>query len=259
MDHPPRRSRSRREWLDLACLLLAVVFVGLFLATWAQFYLAGGASNIGVDFSLYHDATVRWLGGGSFYGEYQLQGPYPITHGDVLYPPPVLVLLVPFVFLPAALWWILPITVTAVVLAWHRPRPWAWLLISLCLVYPITGVRIWHGNPGLWVTAAIALGTRYAWPSALVLLKPTLAPFALIGANRRTWWIALAGLAAVSLAFLPMWPDFIRAVLNSRSDAGLLYSLNEIPQDLIPVIAWVGGVRSHRLRPVQPSPPPITT
>ena len=39
----------------------------------------------GIDYTLYMDATRRWLAGGSFFEPYQLAGPYPLQMGDVLY------------------------------------------------------------------------------------------------------------------------------------------------------------------------------
>ena len=63
----------------------------------------------GVDFLLYRDAAARWLAGGPYFEPYQLAGPYPITAGDVLYPPVALWLFVPFTVLPAVLWWAIPI------------------------------------------------------------------------------------------------------------------------------------------------------
>ena len=229
--------------LDLLALGFAVAFLGLFVAQWAMFLLGGGSRDIGVDWVIYHDAAARWLAGDGFYLDHQVAGPYLVGHGDVLYPPPFLVLLVPFTVLPAPLWWLVPIAITAFVVVWHRPMPLAWLAIAICLWYPITGVKILHGNPGLWITAAIALGTRYWWPSVLVLLKPTLAPLAVIGIHRRAWWLGLAGLALISLLFLPMWPDFLSAIRNGQSELGPLYSLNELPLELIPIAAWIGGRR----------------
>ena len=232
-----------RAWVDRLLVVLAVLSAGLFVATWAQFLANGGVTNVGVDYQLYDDATARWLGGGPFYLPHQVSGPYVITHGDVLYPPPILILLVPFAVLPAVLWWLVPMAVTGFIVVGYRPHPWAWLAMSICLLFPITGVKILHGNPALWFGAAIAAGTRLAWPSVLVLLKPTLLPFAFIGVRRREWWLGLAGLAVVSLAFLPMWLDYVSVLLNGRSELGLLYSLNEVPMVVIPVIAWIGRRR----------------
>ena len=56
---------------------------------------------IGVDYLLYRDAAARWLAGGPFFEPYQLAGPYPISAGDILYPPVALWLFVPFTVLPA--------------------------------------------------------------------------------------------------------------------------------------------------------------
>lgn len=227
----------------VAVLAVAVVLLGLFVATWLLFLLQGGASDIGVDYVLYRDAALRFAEGGGFYPPHQLAGPYEIRHGDVLYPPTVLLLLLPFAVLPAVAWWLVPLGFTAwLVLGW-RPGPVAWLAIAACLFFPITGVKLWHGNPGIWFMAAVAGGLRFGWPSAMVLLKPTLLPFALIGVHRRRWWLAVAGLALASLPFLPLWPDYLAAMLHARSDLGLLYSLNEVPLLAIPVLAWLGARR----------------
>ena len=50
----------------------------------------------GIDYTLYMDATRRWLAGGSFYEPYQLAGPYPIQMGDVLYAPNAMPLFIAF-------------------------------------------------------------------------------------------------------------------------------------------------------------------
>jgi hypothetical protein len=113
--------------------------------------------------------------------------------------------------------------------------------IAACVWFPITGTKLIYGNPSMWVAAAIALATVWRWPAALVLLKPTLAPFALIGIHRRSWWITLAIMVAVTLLFLPMWADAVRVLVDSRNPAGLLYSVAEIPMVVVPVIAWLGG------------------
>lgn len=190
----------------------------------------------GIDYTLYMEATQRWLAGGPFYEPYQLSGPYPIQMGDVLYPPNGLFLFVPFTFLPAALWWILPLGITVWAVWRMRPSPVAWPFIALCLFWPAFVARIVAGNPVMWVMAAVALGCLYKWPSIFVLLKPSLFPFALIGFRERSWWIALAAWALVSLPFGLMWLDWAQAVTNSTG-GGLLYSFQDIPILLLPVIA----------------------
>ena len=92
------------------------------------------ASYLAVDYDLYMEATRRWLAGGPFYEPYQLAGPYPITAGDILYPPFALVLLVPFTVLPAILWWAIPLAIVGVVVARLRPDPRLWPFLALCIV-----------------------------------------------------------------------------------------------------------------------------
>jgi hypothetical protein len=207
--------------------------------------------RVGVDFDLYRDVTTRWLNGGSFFEPYQVAGPYEIRAGDVLYPPVALLLFVPFAVpagplaaIAAVAWWAIPLGITAATVRHLRPRPVVWPLIALCVSNPTTLLKIWTGNPVIWAMAAMALALvrsgRFAAP--FVLLKPSLAPFALVGVRRRSWWIGLAVLVALSLPFGSLWGDWVASVLNSRG-GGVLYSALEIPILLLPLAAWVGRTR----------------
>jgi hypothetical protein len=208
---------------------------------------------LGVDYDLYRDVTTRWLGGGSFYEPYQLAGPYDIRAGDVLYPPVALWLFVPFAlagggapwaFLAAVAWWVVPLGAVVIVVAALRPRPPVWPLIALCIANPTTLLKIWTGNPVIWSMAVMALAvvgsSRIAAP--FVLLKPSLAPFALFGIHRRSWWVGAAVLVALSVPFGALWADWFASVVNSRG-GGLLYSSLEAPMLLLPLAAWVGRRR----------------
>jgi len=224
--------------LSVAVLVLPILFVLVTPHPLEQ--------PFGVDATLYRDVTQRWLGGGPFFEPRQLAGPYEIEAGDVLYPPVSLVLFVPFAVLPfalaAILWWAIPIGATAWAIAWLRPRPEVWPLLALCVVWPTTLLKTWTGNPVIWSMAAMALGVVYAWPSVLVLVKPSLAPFALFGIWRRSWWVAALVLAVVSVPFGAMWGDWVASVLNSRG-GGFLYSSLEAPMLLLPLVAWLGRTR----------------
>src|SRR3954452_12098326 len=191
----------------------------------------------GVDFDLYRDATNRWLSGGSFYEPYQLAGPYEIRAGDILSPPVALWLFVPFAVVAGPLpviatlaWWLIPLALTAGVVVALRPRPLVWPLLALCASNPTTILKVWTGNPVMWSMAAMALAvvgsSRLGAP--FVLLKPSLAPFALFGVRRRSWWAGAAVLAALSVPFLGLWADWLRSLLNSRG-GGILYSSLEVP------------------------------
>ncbi len=209
---------------------------------------------LGVDFTLYRDAAVRWLGGGSFYEPYQLVGPYQIRAGDVLYPPVGLWLFVPFAIATSPPWsfvnlafWAIPLAITAGVVVALRPRPIVWPLIALCLANPTTLLKVWTGNPVMWSMAAMALAvvgsSRFAAP--FVLLKPSLAPFALFGIRRQSWWAGAVVFGLLCLPFGALWTDWVASVLNSRG-GGLLYSALEAPILLLPVVAWLGRTRGGR-------------
>jgi len=248
---PIARLRARLDAIDpvvaaglsIAALLVPVAFVLVVPHPLEQ--------PLGVDFTLYHDATARWLGGGPFYEPYQVAGPYEIRAGDILYPPVGLWLFAPFALpggalgtLTAVAWWAIPLALTAAAVVALRPRAWTWPLIALCAANPTTLLKIWTGNPVIWSMAAMALAvvgsSRAAAPFAL--LKPSLAPFALFGIHRRSWWAGLAVLAILGLPFGALWGDWVASVLNSRG-GGLLYSALEIPMLLLPLVAWFGRTR----------------
>ena len=199
--------------------------------------------QIGVDYRLYMSAATNWLHGGTFYQPYQLAGPYPISPGDILYPPVALVLFVPFAYLPVVTWWVIPAMAVAWCLYQLRPERVAVLWIAVCLAWPTTPLKILTGNPVIWAAAAMALGVLYYWPSILVLIKPSLFPFALFGVHERSWWLALGAFALVCLPFGTLWIDWIHSILNSQG-GGIAYSILEAPMLALPVVAWLGRTRA---------------
>jgi hypothetical protein len=196
----------------------------------------------GTDAQLYRDAGHRIMAGGPLYPAFQLAGPYTMDQRPELYPPPTMYLLVaPMSALPAPLWWLIPIVVLAATVIHHRPSPWGWVAIFLCLAWPNTGFVLLAGNPVIWAAAALGLATIWPALGPLVLLKPSLAPFALFGIWTRGWWVTTALLVAVSVAMLPMWLDYLTVLRNGQAD--LLYSIGHIPLMLIPLIAWLSRRR----------------
>lgn len=194
----------------------------------------------GSDRLTYVNATQRWLTTGQFYDPRQLAGPYPIWDRAILYPPIALALFVPLSALPAVVWWAIPIAILAAVIWRHRPAPWAWPVIAACLCFPLTLVLTYTGNPGLWIAAGVALGTLWGWPALAVALKPTLAPFVLVGIRRRSWWIVAALGALLALAFGSLWIDWWHAATNVYGwRVGPLYSSGDVPLLAAPVVAWI--------------------
>ncbi len=212
---------------------------------WVFFVLLGGDPRYpaGVDYRVVVDGASRWLHGAAPYLPYQLRGPYsltghPVTAGPMLYPPVAMWLFAPFAYLPAVLWWALP----AGAVAWSfwrlRPSWWAWPLIAVLWIYPRAPEAVQNGNPVIWAFAAAMLGAASRWPAALVLMKPTLAPFALFGVRDRRWWVVLGLGIAAALPFGSLWMDYVRAVSNVQ--AGTSYLLHDWPLLTISVVAWAG-------------------
>jgi hypothetical protein len=251
------RTRFASRWLPIVC---ATVAIGVLVyGAWTVTRLDRDAvlGYFGLDRRIYLVATQRWLAGASFYEPYQLAGPYQIDRVEILYPPILLLILVPFAVLPASLWWGIPIGLTAWGLLRLRPGPVAWPLLALCAIWPPTVTKILTGNPDMWALAALSLGVVFVGPAVFVLIKPSLAPFALWGSRRRRWWVFLGVFVVLSIPFGALWIDWLTALVNSRG-GGLLYSINEVPMLLIPVIAWVarsdaGLPRDRLARPAQRS------
>jgi hypothetical protein len=206
-------------------------------------------ADIGSDYSLYIDATRRWLGGGAFYLQAQLAGPYTDAIRPILYPPVALVLFVPFTLLPEFLWFAIPMTLTAWMILWHRPTTWGWVaMLAITAAVPLLFLPYIAGTPTIWIIAFFALGTRWPATAALILLKPTLLPFSLIGARDRRWWLICGVLGVVSIAMLSMTFDWIKAVGNLTGErGGVLYSVENLPLVAVVLIAWLTGRHEPRL------------
>jgi hypothetical protein len=248
---PPIATSTNRQWFSFGSLLLAVALVLLALATVHAISKPDWLD--GRDFELYRSATARWLGGGPFYEPYQLAGPYLVSHGDVLYPPVALLLFAPFTVLPAVLWWVLPLAVILWVIYDLRPDRIGLALVVLCVAWPPTLTKLSTGNPVMWSVAAVALGVRFPGPAVFVLLKPSLAPFALVGVSRRNWWLALGGLALLSLPFGLMWLDWLTSLRNAQ-DGGILYSITDLPMMALAIFADVRRT-TRRRRTAAPTAP----
>jgi hypothetical protein len=245
---PRALSRSRRaRWANPVRLGLglfaAVTAIAFAWRLWVVLSVGEG-SVVGVDRGIYLEAATRWVGGGFWYYPEQVAGPYTIIQGHVLYPPTALVWLVPAAYLPDALWWGVPICVVAGIVWHHRPAIWAWPVLGLCLSTFWSVEIIASGNPGLWIAMFAAIGTLWRPAFALVLLKPSLGPLALLGVRSRGWWVLVGATVLVSVAMLPMWNDYIHVVLNGRGPLAVAwYSIRDVPLVSVPLIAWVARAR----------------
>lgn len=242
-----RRARYTRAFYVTVSIALVAVIVAETVFLW---YSIDEQHALALDYRWFVGIAQRWLDTGQLFADHQLTGPYTVeTLVDFLYPPTALLLFLPFIWLPAFLWWLIPLGVFAGSIALLRPALWAWPLILACIAWPQTISQILYGNTNMWVAAAVAAGVVWAWPSVLVLLKPSLLPFALVGINHRSWWLALGVLVLISIPFGGLWPDYVTAMRNS--DLGPLHALRTIPFFLAPLIAWLGRtVDDRRGRPL---------
>jgi hypothetical protein len=197
----------------------------------------------GEDFGIYLRHTREWIAGGSFYDARQLTGsPYTLAGGDSLYPPPFALVMLPFLVLPGVLWWALPAVTVGAVIRHHRPAPWTWPILALCIASPRTLGLLVYGNPSMWLAASVALATIWGWLGVFAFLKPSLAFFALAGIRTRAWWIAAGILALSTIVMLPDWRGYL-TVLRNLQGIDVTYSLMDVPLVGIALVAWVGRTR----------------
>lgn len=254
---PPAIAGGRLPFRTAAILAVTLPLLAFAAWIWLQMYgiISGNEGGLAVDLTLYRYHADRWLATGELYLERQLAGPGSIRGDESLYPPPILYLIAPFALgVPDLLWWAIPIAVFAASIVVLRPAPWTWPLLAAILAWPRSSALVFYGNPGMWIDAAIAAGVVLGWPAVFVLVKPSLFPFALIGIRRRGWWIAAALLVLASVPFGSLWWDWLTAVRNSGGS--LLYSIEDLPLALAPVIAWLG---SSRTASSWPGGPPAAT
>jgi hypothetical protein len=229
--------------------VLVATGVLLIVAAWEAVPMWGdhaARDEIGQDWAFYMDLARRWLETGVLYGDRQLTGlPYHVlVNVDNLYPPPAILLFAPFAVVPdpvsALLWWAVPLALVGLVFLRLHPAAWTWPFIAFAIVWPRTLGSLIVGNSDLLSAAFVAGGILWGWPGALGLYKLSVAPFALAGARRRSWWVCLAVIAVVSLAFLVIgaWSQYLTAAANW--DLPLDRQVPNIPILLIPVLAWLG-------------------
>ncbi len=242
---PAERRGWERRWWGPVGRIIGLTIIGVEIL-WIGFVIAVslGSPSFGLDYRWHMEAAQRLLDTGTPYLPFELAGPFVIGEGAILYPPTAFLLFIPFLWLPAFVWWAIPIAVLAYGLWWHRPPLWAWVVIVSTLALEKSLNVYVFGNPSMWIVAAIAAGTIWRWPFVFVFAKPTFAPIALLGVRRRSWWVALAVLGGLSLLFLPVWLDWFTVVRNS--DVSLFYNLPTLPLMLAPLVAWATG----RARPL---------
>ena len=227
---------------------MLVVFVGLFL-TWARWRAFDSHGLVGVDQRLYSEIGRRWLDNGSIYADFQLVGPYrydqaagtnDVARMPTLYPPWSSPFFALSHLMPWPLWWITPIGVLGWLVASWRPRPWAWPLLALPLLWANTSGALIAGNTTLWVAMFVGLGLRYGWPAFFVALKPTMLPLVLVGWRDWRVWLGLAVLVAIGL------PETGRAIaaLGHVEGGSVLYSIADLPLVLVPIVGYLGARRS---------------
>jgi hypothetical protein len=227
----------------IAAAVIAVLRAAQFIST-----IPDLSASIGVDYQIYMSAATRWLHGETYFFAFQLAGPYHIIGGEVLYPPVILWLLVPFTFLPAVLWWFVPVVLTLAAVRRMRSKPLGWAVAAFIMVLPIAQEPILWGNPVMWLVPAVAWGLFLGWPAAAVVVKPTLLPFLLAGLVRpRALVLGLIAMALLSLPFgIQVSLDWIMAIQNS--DLPLTYSIRQFGLLLVPVVLYLSGEASVETR-----------
>lgn len=241
-----RADMARGRWYKPIVFGLTVVLLGLAAAaamvSWSLMARYGWP---GIDLDVMLELGRRWGETGTMYLPYQLAGPYSVavTTSDLsqtpaLYPPAAGLVFAALTFVPHPLllvaWWVVPLAILLSALRSWRPVPWAWPLMAACVAWPMSSMILVTGGTTMWAAAFVALGLRRGWLSALVLLKPTLLPFALVGIRDWRWWGVTAVIVALTLA--GPWREYLEVARNAQ---GVDYAFGSYPLMLVPVVAWL--------------------
>jgi hypothetical protein len=237
---------------------LAVPLLALAAVTWVNKYAAFSAAGaLAIDYWTWVDAGHRFLTTGTPYQPFQA-APYTVLPEpfrlppDVpfMYPPPFALVCAALTAVPGVLWWAVPFGIVGWCLYRWRPAPWTWPLLALGLASQQLASHVMVGGTSMWMVALVFAGLRWGWPAVLIVLKPSLAPFALVGIRRRSWWVAVPVMGAVSLVMLPLWPVYLEAMRNA-ADLEWWYSLADVPIMCVPLVAWMGRGGDRAVRTVR--------
>lgn len=245
-----RYLRFRRLYRPIAFALTAVTVA---LAAVELVYGLFGPPNwraaVGNDLKFYADISARLFNRGYWFEERELHGPFQMDFmRDVLYPPAAAWVFLPFNVIQLGGLLLIVVGTSFWLLHQWRPAPWTWPILALCLAWPLTLLKGLAGTSSLLVMTGLGLALRYGWPGAFILLKPSFLPLGLLGIWTRGWWIAVAVFLVASLPFISDTLRYPEVLMNMRNPRGFLYSLEDLPMILMPVIAWLG--RTHHKDPV---------
>jgi hypothetical protein len=242
-------SSGRPDWTaaifrSLGVVIGALAAIRLVLVTFDDF----GRRFLGNDLNGYIVGARRFLDTGSPYLRAQVAGPWQLQPDSFIHPPVAVLLFIPWVVLPAVLWWVIPLALTTWSVVRLRPAPWAWPVIAACLLWPRTAGIVIAGNSDMWVAAAVGVALAFRLPTTvLIVMKPSYLPLALIGATWRSWWIAAAVIGVVCIPFGALWFDYFAVLRNVTLEP--LYSLYNAPYVAIPMVAWAAGSAPARRAP----------
>ncbi len=244
MERPPpfeplpadRRALRRRalrdgliisSWLATAFVLILVIYLG---------------RSLGYDAFSYWSIDLDDLYGRAMSSNFAL--------GAFRYAPPIAFLFAPLGLLP---WWLFLLLWEAVMVAtvlWLGGR-WALILLAL----PPVALELYHGNLHLLMAAAIALGFRYPWTWAFVILTKVTPGVGLLWfAVRREWRslaIALGATIAVSVVSAVVapnyWSEWVGSLFSNLNEPQH-YSIPPAAQIRIPIAAAIviWGARTDR-------------
>jgi hypothetical protein len=237
---------ARPDWTAAVLRSLGIV-IGVLAAVRLAMVMFDdfGRRFLGNDLNGYVAGARRFLETGSPYLPEQVVGPWQLQPDSFIHPPVAVLLFIPWVVLPAILWWAIPIGLTAWSVVRLRPAPWSWPVMAACLLWPRTAGILIAGNSDMWVAAAVGVTLAFRIPaSVLVVMKPSYLPLALIGARRRSWWMGAAVTGVVCLAFGALWFDYLAVLRNVTLEP--LYSMYNAPYVLAPSIAWVAASAGDR-------------
>jgi hypothetical protein len=209
---------------------------------------------MGADYRLFGEIGRRWAEDGSMYAPWQLTGPYRydrgLLEGDIvsmptLYPPYAGPVFAVVRYIPPILWWGVPLGAVGWLVARWRPAPWSWPIIALAAVSPNSWGILAAGGSSMWIAMFVAFGLPARWPAALVAIKPTFLPLAILGWRSRWTWLLLCAFATGAV-LSPAELSRYRVALENVEGVTLFYSVGDLPFVFVPIVAWIARATKGR-------------
>jgi hypothetical protein len=142
------------------------------------------------------------------------------TTAAFLYPPSWAILFAPLSLVPGAILQAAIMVLDVLVLRYVLG---SWLAVGLMGLFPLTWFGLGSGNVDILIAGAIVAAWKHSsWPLAVMTFTKIAPAFALDARRIREFTIACLVLAAITIPWLYLWPEYVRFLAAQPAVAGTI-------------------------------------